>query len=140
MTQPFQSPNPEIQQRVMWILWASLLLSLVIYVVVALVAGPTARPADGMSHDLAFLKWIFLAIAFGETGAILMLSRTLVGKLPLLNFFVVRWALAESIGVFGLVLYFVGEALTFLLVFIGWGAALLLLLAPTHSAIQRAQR
>lgn len=47
-----------------------------------------------------------------------------------MSFCIVRWALAEAIGLFGFVLYFLGAPATLFFTSLGWALVLLVLLRP----------
>jgi hypothetical protein len=48
-----------------------------------------------------------------------------------LRFFVVRFALAESVAVYGLVLFLLGRSWAVLLAFVAWALALMVLIRPS---------
>lgn len=104
MTEPDASARQVPTAR---ILWAALLASIVVYALVAANVRPDAPP----EADLDVLTAIFAAAAASTLVASALVSRALVRQgAPYVTYCVLRWALAESVAVFGLVLTFMGAS------------------------------
>ena len=123
----------EVKRRTMWIIWGSMLSGVVIY---AVAGGFLAKQGgiDTMNAEtLDMLLLVLSMISVSMTGAVL-LAGGLLAKLPYTSYQIVRWALAESIAVYGLVLHIMGSGIATLIGFVAWSVVLMILLAPTRSA------
>lgn len=80
---------------------------------------------------------VLVAAAVVETVLLLAWAPRLLGKSSYLNYCVLRWALAEGVGIYGLVLVFLGAGQGFFLTFLGWSLVLILLCAPTEADQER---
>jgi len=88
------------------ILWAALLASIVVY---ALVANNFRPEAPAEAADLGVITAVIAATAAGTLVASAIVPRLLARQgAPYITFCILRWALAESVAVFGLVLTFMG--------------------------------
>lgn len=124
---PSSAPRP--QQNIRLILWAALLTSLLMYGGIGYVLqGARQHP---QSDALPLMIQVLSGVAVLITGMIFLLPR-LLGDAPQANRDLVRWALAESIGLFGLVLSMLGATHTVLFGFIGWAVVLLVALFPRN--------
>ena len=91
------------------------------------------RAAGGGANPLPALPAItrILEGAAGVTTVLILVMRSLLaGRTRYMSFCIVRWALAEAIGLFGFVLYFLGASATLFFTFLGWALVLLVLLRP----------
>lgn len=120
------APRPSLTN--LPIIWFALLASVGIYAVVGLVVAPLAAPALAPEQLNLFLM-VFALLAMTQSGVAMMVPRILP-RLPFFTQHILRWALAESIAVFGLVLRFLGGSTLYFLSFLGWSALLLLTLRP----------
>jgi hypothetical protein len=122
---------------VQWTLWGAITASAFIYLAVGFITSRTSAPPTGI--DLKLMRWVLLGVAFADTAMILVLSRALASKIPFFNYCIIRWAMAEAIAVFGLVLMVMGDTLAAGALFVGWAVAVLAALAPTEGARRRFQ-
>lgn len=113
-----------------WIIWGVLLLSIFLYGGFGLFLLQ-AREVGGQV-PLPLLLALAVAAA-AESGAILAVPRLMPAAPPPTRS-IVRWALAESIGLYGLVLGVMGAAVPVVLGFVGWSVLLMLLLRPATRA------
>jgi F0F1-type ATP synthase membrane subunit c/vacuolar-type H+-ATPase subunit K len=133
-------PTPLMVAR---IVWAALLASVALYVVVLVVLASTEAergapelvallrtPLLGMAGlqtaIVGYLRHRFLAPA--STGQAVMPPETDPGRILSLHVFC--WGLGEAIAVFGLVIGLIGREVGATAVFFLWSAALLILLRP----------
>jgi hypothetical protein len=133
-------PVPPI--RVQRIIWAALLVSLVVYGVVALAMG--SRPSgDPQQEDVMVSTFAVLALLVG--GATIVLHRLAIsgpvsrgaldlssaaGQMRLYWVSLVTWVLSESIGIYGLALFLLFGRFLHLFAFLAAAAVLLLVYAP----------
>jgi len=131
-TRPLSNPkNPMV-----FIVWLSLLGSIFIYVLVGFMARSQGAPPASPDAPLGLMAGMFAIIALGTTGFIVLSSRLLI-RAEYFSFCIVRWALAESIAIYGLALFLMGLDWPFFLGFIVWALALMVVLMPSASARQR---
>lgn len=134
----------------LWIIWGTLLASLGIYAALPLLVTPAG---EGMGEGARILTLCLVAVAVATAAATFILKRVLVvapvargemdaktprGAQRIQLGYVVCWALAESIGVYGLVLYFLTHSVTTMLPFIVGSALLLVAHAPRAADSERA--
>lgn len=120
---PPSQPNP---MAVRFILWGALLMSALIYGGLGYFLGQGRAPMD----TVPLLTKVFAGVAVMVTGMIFTLPRLLGEQIPAQTRDILRWALAESIGLFGLVLAFQGAGPVVLFSFVGWSVVLLALHMP----------
>jgi hypothetical protein len=131
--------NPAQMKKTMWILWGALIFSMFVYMGLGLFLQSQADFKAGDSYQTIQVPLILVAILL--TGFVLSFwSKILTpphGELgAYFTPFLIRMALSESIGLYGLLLSQIGAPATYLFVFIGWGVLLQLSLAPTESSIR----
>ena len=128
------------QQKV-WFFYGLMISAILLYVLVGFLSRSSVVAASELS--LRFMARAFMVVAGIETIIVLVLLPRFAGKMPYLTYGIVRWAMAESVAVEGLVLFYVGAGQGLFLVFLGWSLALMLLCAPTeadrekHELLQR---
>jgi len=130
--------SPAQTKRVLMILWVAMLCALGMYFYIMQVAAREIEP--GLEGRL----WsIFLALAGVLAGVTLYLRMARIGGLlskaiplseaefgKLRTYYIVCFALAESVGLYGFVLYFMGSTLTATLPFFGAGLLLFVICFP----------
>ncbi len=134
----------EQQKLTLWMIWGSMLMSLAVYgALPLLLAGetPNAETASSLAPILGL-------VALGLAVASVVLRRTLLdaplaageidpetpeGAQRIQVGFVVAWVLSEAVGIFGLVLWFLGRDTALLGGFLAASAVLLALHAPLAS-------
>ena len=119
--------------KVLPIIWFALFSSIIIYTVVGFVVAP--EPPQN-AEDLAMLPMVFGAVSLGITGIVFMARVIFASITDFIVFSILRWALSESIAVFGLVLTFLTGNTLFVLVFALWSAHLFLLTFPTRGRLE----
>ena len=127
-----ETPIDHAMRTRMWVVWGTLTLSVFLY----LAAGCALRtfgdfPA-GNEDFVQTLSMALTAISMGMTGVVLLAGR-IFGRLPYTSYLIIRWALSESIAIYGLVLYIMGADLPYMLGFGGWSIVLMILTMPTRS-------
>jgi len=121
---------PEKAARVRWTIWGALLFSVFLYGGVGFFAAGvgTAEP------DPNFLNVLFIALCFvsvfTSTAVLFLLGRFMSNTCDFITYCIVRWAMSESIAIFGLVLALMG-AQARPLIFYVWSAMLMILTAPS---------
>jgi len=136
----------------LWLVWGTLLASLAIYAALPLVL---TAPGEAMDEGSEILSLCLGLVAIGTAVASFVLKRVLVlgpiargvvdphtpaGAQRIQLGYIITWALAESIGVYGLVLYFLTHAVSLMLPFVCGSALLLALHAPRASDLEAAPR
>jgi len=115
------------QKLTLTIIWASMMMSLVIYGVVAYVM--TSSGSTEPLEDPRALELVFPGVAVIMSAAVLALP-TLMRASPYQVQCIVRWALAEAIGIFGFVLLFMGGSPLVGYGILGWALVVMGLLFP----------
>ena len=126
--EPGPGPSSQQQAMTMQILWVALLVSVGMYAVVGTIAAPK-NPTPPAPVET--LQLFFVALAVAQTAFAMMVPK-LLPKLPPFTLNILRWAVAESIGVLGLVFRFIGGSANMLYLFVGWSALLMLTLRPNQ--------
>jgi len=130
----------------LWILWGSMLMSLVVYGVMPILL---TEPLEGFGAETATtLAPILVMLGLGLAVASFVLRKLLLdrplaagtldpdtpeGAQRIQTGFIVAWVLSEAVGIFGLVLWFLGRDTSLLYGFLAAGAVLLALHAPLAS-------
>ena len=126
-SEPTEStPRDNRQLSTIRLLWGAITGSLLIYWGVTRVI-PAQQADSSNTLDLMVLTLAIVSVAV--TGIVAALPR-LLSKTPYFQLAVVRFALAESIGLYGLVLHFLGAASSTVLSFLAWSGLLLIALFP----------
>lgn len=122
------------QPQIHWIIWGALTFSVVIYAVVGTIVAGNPNPAP----ELQLMLPIFTVLSLSITGMVLFGSRLIANATKVyFTYAILRWALSESVAIFGLVMKFLGADALVLYVFVGWSLLLYLVLAPRQSEIER---
>jgi hypothetical protein len=109
------------------ILWGALLASVAMYGVVGSLVPAGRGALEGGPPQVLVLALVGVAVM--SSGLALFLP-ALLTTMPAPQRNVVRWAIAESVGVLGVVLHFLGAGPEIFFGFVGWSALLLLVLRP----------
>jgi hypothetical protein len=118
--------------RTRWTIWGALFATIPIYAVVGIIqrnAAGAAPPQETVKIMIPALG----ALAVFQTILVLFVARKIFASLPFLTFCILRWALSESVAVFGLVLMILGAVPAFAFAFFVWSMMLMILTAPTSS-------
>ncbi len=124
-----QELTPE-RRRKLWIIWAAITFSTFIY------GGIAYFPQIGIvktDPDPDFIQTLTLAFGAISTAAIVgqsLLSTLLARALPFEVFCIMRWALSESVAIYGLVLFILSGSWPLFLAFLFPSLVMLLLLFP----------
>lgn len=131
---------PEAAARTMRLIWGVSLAGLAAYVGVAALAGRGGRPdVSPQTRDVvvglfAFVAAALVIVAFALRG---VLARAMVYQ----EWLIVRWAAAESAGVFGVATVFLlGAELSVAVLFIAASALVLVLWRPGAAAEEEYRR
>jgi hypothetical protein len=132
-------PSAEQLQKTLWILWGALLFSMLLYGGLGLfLQTQGGLPQETSSYSTLLIPIAMMALL--ETAFITMLWPKLLtpphGETSAyFTPFLIRMALSESIGLFGLILLMLGAPLELLFAFLGWGILLQVSLAPTENSL-----
>ncbi len=123
-----------------WLLWGTLLSSLVVYLVVAaMMTGEPAEPLDPIF--VSVLGGVALAVGAASLGVGRLIPRWLIRRgtlhperaLSIVAFStlgLIGWSLAQSVAIYGLVLFFMSNRLLVLAPFFVASAVLMMLTSP----------
>ena len=124
------SPSSEGRVRTLWIVFGGLCASHFLYWQVGVVAvKPVENASTAMNTPLLIAALIVTGVVLG--------SGRIFGKVPYLPFCIIRWALAEAIAIFGLVIAITTGDSDPLLAGILWSLLLNLWSAPTRRDHER---
>jgi F0F1-type ATP synthase membrane subunit c/vacuolar-type H+-ATPase subunit K len=132
------------QLSVLWIIWGAMAASLCIYVLICHLMGDGIRQSVGFDFPLDLLRNILYGVGFFTLFLTHFLRRFILAaksrgsvsmssKIPPLKYpppvigkytsaMLLSLALSESIGIYGLVLFFLGDSFQALYIFIGISA------------------
>ena len=147
---------------VMWIIWGAMVGSLGIYILVCHLLGDQIRRSMGPDFPLKLLRNIFFGIVIVTLIAIHFIRKFILGKKssdpgpvpaappspqdPSTIYakytvaMIISLALCESIGIYGLVLYFLGDSFQTLYTFVGISAAAMFYYRPKREEIEALSR
>jgi hypothetical protein len=143
----------------LWLIWAAMLGSLFIYIFVYHLLGEGFKSGEGTVPSLGLLRKICAVLAAGalltsyylrrfalkgKTGAAnsAMLKRAAALNQPpfvihYTSIVIVSLACAESVGVYGLLLFLLGDSFQVLYTFIGVSALAMLFLRPKREELEK---
>lgn len=159
-----ESQKQAVESRllVMWIIWGAMVVSLGVYIAICVLVGDKVRQTMGEGFPLALLRNILFGISIVELIAThfirkLMMrepvtdpgsissaepvardSASMHGKY--LSAMVISLALCESIGIYGLVLFFLGDSFQTMYTFMIISAAGMLFHRPKRESIEALTR
>jgi hypothetical protein len=116
------SPAPRL-----WIIWANLMLALAVYAAIGYFIAPGRAAGERV---LGTLVPALAVVAVFEVLAMFVIGPLLAKRAGGAAFAIVRWAVAESVAIFGLVLRFLGASVSTMAIFIAAGALLLVWWRP----------
>lgn len=126
-------------QAVLWILWGALVGSLCTYAAVGyLIRQVWDQPLA--PETLSVLIPTFGGMALLITTVIFALRPVLTKQTTYQTYSIIRWALAEAVGILGFVLFVLGASWTVFGTFLGWAFLLELRLMPTQDDQGQFQR
>ena len=127
--QPANRPPPTAAAQ--QIIWFALLGAVGMYALVGTVVTPNRAAPPMPPETLNMMTLVLCAVAIMTSGIALMAPRILSTWQPA-QLFIVRCALAESVGIFGLMLRFLGASNTIFYSMIAWSFMLLITLRPNQ--------
>ena len=132
--------------KVIRIIWIAMLASLAVYLVVCQLAGDAIRQGVGNDVPLDLMRRILIGIAVAELLLIdVIRKRTLKPRRNVAPEAVIQrysvtslisCAIAESIGIFGMVLYFLGESDIYLYFLIAISAMTMVYYRPKFETLE----
>ena len=122
------------EHRTIWIMYGSMVSALLLYAGIGFFLPGLA---DSSPDFLKLVTTVFFLSAVLATAVLLLLIPRIGAKKPYQGYCLVRWALAESIGISGMVLTFLGGRKDLFALMLGWSLALMLLCAPTEADRER---
>ena len=124
------SEQSQAHMQTIWIIYGALCMSMIVYGVVGyVVVTPPENPNTDMVMPLA-LAMISLTTGVGS----FFVDKFVQGNYQTRN--IIKWALTESIAIYGFVLYFLTANTVFLLAFIAFALALMAVHAPNQKAFE----
>jgi len=117
------------------ILWMAFIGAVCIYITIAYILRLQTDPSR-VSSDLTFMTPILGGIAAALTLLAFSGGR-LFAKMEYQAYCIVRWAMVESVGVFGLLLALFGASGPLAVAFFGWALLSLFRLRPTPKDYQQ---
>lgn len=121
-----------VPMRTLNILWLAMLATVP---VVGIAGWLAANPGASDPETVGLMSMVLPVLALVETAVVVVLPRFIKG--PYHTTCIIRWALAESIGVYGLVLLILGGSTWIPLGLMGWSFLLIALLGPSREALER---
>jgi hypothetical protein len=143
---------------VLWLIWGAIFVSLLIYILVANMLVEEIKQASMEDFDLPLMRNILIAVGVLEIFIIQLLRRYMLpkdntspsrklqssstdsGLVKIMAVYtkatVITLALAESIGIFGLVLFFLGDSFQVLYLFIAVSAAVMFYYSPKRDELE----
>ena len=139
MQQPSAQTSVDARHRVLLILWAVFLISIVLYIAVAYFVGPTARDVDGSGGNNFVLLLVFMLLGVFMVALSFIMKNSFLAQAASQRrpdlaqiAYIIAFALSEAAGIFGLVTLLVtGNSYGYLLFVIG--AVSLLLHMPRRN-------
>jgi F0F1-type ATP synthase membrane subunit c/vacuolar-type H+-ATPase subunit K len=144
--------------RLSWIIWAALFASLGLYVIMAQFVGEDVRQDMELGIQIRTLETALLIVSVVSVLAIRILRRLMLqaggiggqsqsglAEVPLHRKAIQRYntamivalALAESVGIYGLVLYFMGSDMQTMYIFMAFSAVVMYIYRPKYEEIER---
>ncbi len=121
----------EIEKKssnVLWAVWAAMFQSVLLYLGIGyLMRKNGAVQANG---NIEQLTMILAAAALAQTAVNFLVLPKRAATMEPLAYWMMRWAFAEAIGIYGLVLFILGAPWVIFGAFAGAALALLILLRP----------
>ena len=145
--------------KTIWVIWAAMLGSLLIYVIICHQLGEGLMGAEGDELPIGLLRKIFFGVtaaeliityylrrfmlkgrssASGSTivkGSVAMSQPPFVGQYT--SVVIISLAFSESIGIYGLVLFLLGDSFQTLYTFIGISALTMVFYRPRREELER---
>lgn len=135
-----QRDIPTASPQTRWILWGAMTNSLFFFLLVGYVVRSQGEPPALDPNTL----WL-LTLLLGGVGVLVSLVnvfwvKQLTKKASYPVYQILRLALGEVVGIFGMLLFFMGADWTVFLVFLGWALLLQLGAMPTDSSVEEYER
>lgn len=153
-----QKETFEKKLQIMWILWGAMALSLVIYILICQLFGDRVRKPMGLEFPLELLRNILFGISTVALIATRFVRRFILGRpsggpSPVMpsppsqkdpstllakytTAMIISLALCESVGIYGLVLFLLGDSLQTLYSFMVISAAAIFYYRPKREEIE----
>ncbi len=131
---------------VIWIIWAAMLISLAIYVMICHQMGDEMRSDIDLlpTSQISLLRYILAAVSVIELAVAWFIRRFVLKRITAGTFlkkyaFIVMICLAvsESIGIFGMALYFVGDSISNFYAFISISALTMIFFRPRQDEFEQ---
>jgi hypothetical protein len=154
----FQKGTVDNKLHVMWIIWGAMMGSLVIYIVICNLIGDQIRQPTGPDFPLVLLRNIFFGIGIVALIAIHFIRRFILRKLAggrgsgstsqlspedlakihakYTTAMITSLALCESLGIYGLILFFLGDSFQVMYTFMIFSAAGMFYCRPKREEIE----
>jgi hypothetical protein len=145
--------------QTLWVIWAAMLVSLVIYIFVCLQLGEGLMDDEGAELPIGLLRKILLGVAAAElimsyylrqfmlkgrssnAGENSARQSSTLNQPPFVSHYtvivIISLALADSIGIYGLLLFLLGDSLQVFYTFIGISALAMVFYRPRREEMER---
>ena len=124
------SEQSQANMQTIWIIYGALCMSMIVYGVVGyVIVAPPEDPNSDLVMPLA-LAMISLTTGVGS----FFVDKFVQGNYQTRS--IIKWALTESIAIYGFVLYFLTANNVYLLAFIAFALALMAVHAPNQKAFE----
>jgi hypothetical protein len=132
--------------RIIWVIWSFMLLSLCIYVLVCHLLKTDLWGIVDIGDTLTTLKYVLLIVSFADFGLIHFMRKMILSSSPkrypsvigqYTTAIIVSLALAESIGIYGLVLFFLGSDYQTLYIFNVLAAIAMVIYRPKMEELEK---
>ncbi len=154
MLTPDKRKQLQAAMMTIWIIWGAMIVSLLIYVVIALLLGDQLLSRETFDFVLlTTLTRILMAISIALLLAAFFIRRSLLERQPriiaepvhdpplptgqYMTNLLICLALCEAIGIFGFVLYMLGADFTTFVLFIAVGVAGMIYFRPSGKHIEK---
>ncbi len=127
-----EEASAQLKLQPLKVLWMAFVGTVAVYIVIAYMLGWEREPAS----DLSFMLPI-VSVAAAVVTSFAFLGGKLFAQMEYQAYCIVRWAMVESVGIFGLLLVVLGAAKNAALAFFVWSLLSFLRLCPTPEDYQR---
>lgn len=138
------------QFKVLQIIWVAMLMSLGVYLAICHLAGDSIRQGVSGSMPLDMIRNVLFGVSVAELMVVqyirklmLQFSRGTAQQAVAQRYStasIISYAISESIGIYGLVLYFLGDDVQYLYVLMGISALAIFYYRPRYEVLEELVR
>jgi hypothetical protein len=132
-------PQGSKSNPIIKIIWMAMMFAVIIYGVAGMVVSKSNNGVQ-TPENINFISAILGLVALGDTAFLFLGVKKIFsmkpGMSPLpesnyMTFCIIRWAMAEAIAIFGLILLIMGASIATGLFFLSWSFVMMLFLSPS---------